>query len=182
MLEIRLHGRGGEGSVTSAELLARAAINEGRYGQAFPSFGPERRGAPVVAFCRINDHPIRVRSYIYAPDVVLVLNASVLRIGQVLAGLKPEGWLIANSGRTPAELRAELGYKGALAVVDASRIAKAELGIGITNTTMLGALLKAVPAMALEALEEPVGQRFGRLAGRNLAALRRAQAETVLDF
>ncbi|MFQ6077837.1 MAG: 2-oxoacid:acceptor oxidoreductase family protein, partial [Thermodesulfobacteriota bacterium] len=80
MIEIRFHGRGGQGAVTSAELLAHAAISEGRYAQAFPSFGPERRGAPVVAYCRISDDPIRIRANIYEPDLVVVLDYSILRI------------------------------------------------------------------------------------------------------
>jgi pyruvate ferredoxin oxidoreductase gamma subunit len=87
MIEIRFHGRGGQGAVTSAELLALAAIGEGKYAQAFPSFGPERRGAPVVAFCRISDEPIRIRANIYEPDIVVVLDSSLLKIVNVAAGL-----------------------------------------------------------------------------------------------
>src|SRR4030066_755338 len=94
MIEIRFHGRGGQGAVTSAEILALAAIGEGRYAQAFPSFGPERRGAPVVAFCRISDQPIKIRANIYEPDLVVVLDASLLKIVNVAAGLRQEGILI----------------------------------------------------------------------------------------
>ena len=97
MIELRLHGRGGQGAVTSAELLAQAAINQGKYAQAFPSFGPERRGAPVVAFCRISDEPIRLRTNIYNPDLVLVLDPSILRLVKVTAGLKPDGTLVTNT-------------------------------------------------------------------------------------
>ncbi len=91
MIEIRFHGRGGQGAVTSAELLALAAIGEGKYAQAFPSFGPERRGAPVVAFCRIDEERIRIRANIYEPDIVVVLDASLLKIVNVAAGLKKRG-------------------------------------------------------------------------------------------
>ncbi len=96
MWEIRFHGRGGQGAVTTAELIAVAAIGEGKYAQAFPSFGPERRGAPVVAYCRISDGKIRVRSKIYEPDVVIVLDPSLLRLVDVEDGLKPDGVLISN--------------------------------------------------------------------------------------
>ena len=97
MIEVRFHGRGGQGAVTSAELMALAAIAEGKYAQAFPSFGPERRGAPVQAFLRISDTPIRLREKIYEPDVVLVLDPSLLATANVKAGLKPGGTLMANS-------------------------------------------------------------------------------------
>jgi hypothetical protein len=94
MIEIRFHGRGGQGAVSSAELLALAAIEEGKFAQAFPSFGPERRGAPVLAFCRISSEPIRIRANIYEPDLVVVLDASLLKIVNVAAGLKPDGILV----------------------------------------------------------------------------------------
>jgi len=93
MIEVRIHGRGGQGGVTSAELLALAAINEGKYAQAFPTFGPERRGAPVIAFCRIDDKKIRIRSAIYTPDVVVVLDPGILRLVDVTSGLKEDGIL-----------------------------------------------------------------------------------------
>ena len=109
MLEIRLHGRGGQGAVTSAELLALSAINEGKYGQAFPSFGPERRGAPVVAFCRVDDKQIKIRSEINNPDLVLVLDPSILRIVNITAGLKDDGILITNTKYTADEIGKELG-------------------------------------------------------------------------
>jgi pyruvate ferredoxin oxidoreductase gamma subunit len=145
MFEVRLHGRGGQGAVTSAELLALATINEGRYGQAFPSFGPERRGAPVVAFFRSDDKQIKVRTEITNPDLVLVLDPSILRIVKVTAGLKDDGILVANTKYTVDEIKEELDLKCKLAVVNATRIAFEELGIPVTNTTMLGALLKAKP-------------------------------------
>ena len=108
MLEIRLHGRGGQGAVTSAELLAVAAISEGKYGQAFPSFGPERRGAPVIAFCRTDDKQIKIRSNINEPYLVLVLDPSTLRIVNDTAGLKADGILVANTRHKADEMRKEL--------------------------------------------------------------------------
>src|SRR5208337_4222185 len=101
MIGIRLHGRGGQGAVTSAELLALGALKEGKYTQAFPSFGPERRGAPVVAFCRISDEEIRVRAVISRPDIVLVLDPSILRLVDVASGLKADGILVANTRFSP---------------------------------------------------------------------------------
>jgi len=182
MFEVRLHGRGGQGAVTSAELLALATINEGKYGQAFPSFGPERRGAPVVAFFRSDDKQIKVRTEITNPDLVLVLDPSILRIVNVTAGLKDDGILVANTRYTAGEIRKELDLKCRLAVVNATRIAFEELGIPITNTTMLGALLKAKPIVNADSLIGPLQARFGRIAEKNINAFKRAIKETELSF
>jgi len=180
MIEIRFHGRGGQGAVTSAELLALAAISEGKYAQAFPSFGPERRGAPVVAFCRINDQPIRIRANIYQPDIVIVLDSTLLRIVNVAAGLKPDGILITTSKDSPEKVRETLKIKNRLAVVDARRIAIELLGLPITNTTMLGALIKAKEVVRKESFIHPLKERFGRIAERNISAFERAYQDTVL--
>ena len=180
MLEIRLHGRGGQGAVTSAELLATAAIDKGKYGQAFPSFGPERRGAPVVAFLRVDEKQIKVRSNINEPDLVMVLDPSILRIVDVTSGLKKGGILVANTRYKADEIRKELGLTCKLAVVDATRIAREELGLPITNTTMIGALLKAEPIVEPDALIEPFKERFGRIADRNIRAFKRAYDETEM--
>jgi pyruvate ferredoxin oxidoreductase gamma subunit len=182
MFEVRLHGRGGQGAVTSAELLALATINEGRYGQAFPSFGPERRGAPVVAFFRSDDKQIKVRTEITNPDLVLVLDPSILRIVKVTAGLKDDGILVANTKYTADEIREELDLKCKIAVVNATRIAFEELGIPVTNTTMLGALLKAKPIVNPDSLIGPLQERFGRIAEKNINAFKRAMGETELSF
>ena len=181
MIEIRLHGRGGQGAVTSAELLAQAAINEGKYAQAFPSFGPERRGAPVVAFCRISDETIRLRTAIYHPDLVLVLDPSILRLVDVTAGLKDDGILVTNTKYTTDEIRKELGITHTLATVDASKIAREELGVPITNTTMLGALLKARELVPPDSLIGPLEKRFGRIAARNINAFKRAFKEADIS-
>lgn len=180
MIEIRLHGRGGQGAVTSAELLAQAAINEGKYAQAFPSFGPERRGAPVVAFCRISDEPIRLRTNIYNPDLVLVLDPSILRLVNVSAGLKKDGALVTNTKYSSADIRKELNITHQLATVDATKIAREELGLPITNTTMLGALLKTREMFPVDALIAPLEKRFGRIAARNINAFKRAYSETEI--
>jgi len=180
MIEIRLHGRGGQGAVTSAELLALAAISEGKYAQAFPSFGPERRGAPVVAFCRIDDKPIRIRANIYKPDLVLVLDPSILRLVKVTSGLKKDGILVANTKYPGEKIKKELGIKHPLATVNANKIAMEELGLLITNTTMLGSLLKAREVVPFEALINPLKKRFGRIAEKNIKACKRAYEETLV--
>lgn len=181
MIEIRFHGRGGQGAVTSAELLAVAAINEGKYAQAFPSFGPERRGAPVIAFARIDDAPILWRSQIYNPDVVIVLDSALPKIVDVTQGMKENGILILNTKEKPEEIRKEIGKKNLkIATVDATKIAREELGRPITNTTMLGSLIKATRILKPEAFREPMTHRFGKIADINLNALTRAYKETVI--
>jgi pyruvate ferredoxin oxidoreductase gamma subunit len=180
MIEIRFHGRGGQGAVTSAELLALAAIGEGKYAQAFPSFGPERRGAPVVAFCRISDEPIRIRANISEPDIVVVLDASLLKIVNVAAGLKPQGVLVTTSKDDAAKVREDLKLKQRLAVVDATKIAMEVLGLPITNTTLLGSLVKAVDVVKKESFVHPLKERFGRIAEKNISAFERAYQTTVL--
>ncbi len=180
MIEIRFHGRGGQGAVTSAELLALAAIGEGKYAQAFPSFGPERRGAPVLAFCRIDSEPIRIRANIYEPDIVVVLDASLLRIVNVSSGLKPNGILVTTSKDSPEKVKDELGIKNPIAVVDAIKIAMEVLGLPITNTTMLGSLIKATGLVNKESFIQPIRERFGRVAEKNLSAFERAYQETVM--
>lgn len=181
MIEVRFHGRGGQGAVTSAEMLALAAIEEGKYAQGFPSFGPERRGAPVVAYSRVDDKPIRLRSKIYNPDIVVVLDSSLLKISDPSQGLKKGGMLIINTHKTIEQIRSEFGYQMRLAVVDADRIAREELGLPITNTTMLGALVKASGIVNLDSFIPPLKTRFGRGMERNEKALRRAFQETIIS-
>ena len=182
MIEIRWHGRGGQGAVTSAEILAQAAISEGKYAQAFPSFGPERRGAPVLAFVRISaTKPIKVRSSITEPDVVVVLDPTLLGIINVSSGLKPDGIVIINTVKTPRKISEEFNIRARIATVGATRIAQEILGVPITNTTMIGAVVKATAVVKLESLYEPLKQRFGRLGERNIEAMKRAYQETVIE-
>ena len=182
MIEIRWHGRGGQGAVTSAEILAEAAISEGKYAQAFPSFGPERRGAPVLAFVRISpDQPIRVRSSITEPDIVVVLDSGLLRSVNVTSGLKPGGIVIINTIKTAEQIRKEFNIQAPIATVGATKIATELLGVPITNTTMIGAVMKVAEVVKLNSLNEPINKRFGRLGEKNIAAMRRAYAETVIE-
>ncbi|MBN2284626.1 MAG: pyruvate ferredoxin oxidoreductase subunit gamma [Deltaproteobacteria bacterium] len=181
MIEIRWHGRGGQGAVTSVEMLALAAIAEGKYAQGFPSFGPERRGAPVAAFTRIDDRQIKVRSGVYTPDVVIVLDPGLIGLVNVTEGLKPDGILIVNTPKSPDELKKELKFKGTVATVDATHIAREELKVPITNTTMLGAVVKAASPVKLKSMEGPITERFGKLAQRNINALKRAYKELKIS-
>jgi pyruvate ferredoxin oxidoreductase gamma subunit len=180
MIEMRFHGRGGQGAVTCAELVAQAAIDMGKYATAFPSFGPERRGAPVVAFARVDDKPIKLRSKIYNPDVVVVLDPSLLEIANPTQGLREGGMLIINTSQDAETIKKELGYSGKIAVVDAGTIAREVLGLPITNTTMVGALVKSTGLMDVEALKEPFNRRFGKIAAKNIQAMERAFSETVV--
>ncbi len=181
LIEIRWHGRGGQGAVTSAEILARAAIDEGKYAQAFPAFGAERRGAPVLAFDRVSSKaPIRVRAEVTEPNVVVVLDAGLLKVVNVTAGLKQKGILIINTREKLEDVAANFGDKWRLAVIDATKIARELLGVPIVNTTMLGAVLKATGLVKLETLREPLQQRFGHLAERNISSMERAFRETVI--
>ncbi|MEN6466884.1 MAG: pyruvate ferredoxin oxidoreductase subunit gamma [Syntrophaceae bacterium] len=177
MIEIRWHGRGGQGAVTSVELLALAAIEEGKFAQGFPAFGPERRGAPVLAFNRVNDRQIKVRAGIYNPDVVVVLDSSLVKLVNVTEGLKPDGILIVNTTHSTQEIREQLKYPGKIFTVDATHIAREELGTPITNTTMLGALVKATKVIKLESLKAPLEHRFGKIAQKNIKACKRAYEE-----
>ena len=179
LVEIRWHGRGGQGAVTSAELLAKAAINEGKYAQGFGSFGPERRGAPVQAFDRISAKiPIRVRAEITQPDVIIVLDPGLVKVVNVTAGLKEGGIIIINSKKPLAEVAAEFDKKWSVAVVDATKIAQEVLGVNMVNTAMLGALLKAAELVKMESLHEPIVERFGRLGERNINSMKRSFVET----
>lgn len=181
LVEIRWHGRGGQGAVSSAELVARAAISEGKYASAFPAFGAERRGAPVVAFLRINSkEPIRVRSEIDEPDVVVVLDPRLLHIVNVTLGLKEKGTLIINTAKSLQDVEAEFKAKWHLALVDATKIAQESLGVPIVNTSMIGALLKATGVVKIESLLEPLQYHFPRLAQRNMNAIKRAYEETLV--
>ena len=173
MIEIRIHGRGGQGSVTAAELLAVAAFDDGREAQAFPAFGVERRGAPVMAFCRIDDAPIRTRMQIYQPDYVIVQDPTLLETVDVLAGLKPDGTVLINSERPASELG--LDTKARAVTFPATEIAMEELGRPIMNTAIMGAFSGVSGAISFEAIERSIRDRFPEELGeKNVLAARRA--------
>jgi pyruvate ferredoxin oxidoreductase gamma subunit len=174
-LAIRIHGRGGQGVVTSAELLASAAFLEDRYAQAFPSFGSERTGAPVVAFCRIAAAPIRAHEPIAAPDAVLVQDPTLLHQVDVFAGLRPDGWVIINSRRSVAELGLgdllERTHPSHVLTIPASELAREHLGRPMPGPALLAAFAAATGAVSLASLEAALRDRFaGALGEGNVAA------------
>ena len=173
MKEIRLHGRGGQGSVTAAELIAVAAFEDQKFSQAFPAFGVERRGAPVMAFARIAKEPIRIRSQIYEPDYVIVQDVTLLDVVEVASGLKPEGKIIINTDRPKEKLK--LKTQAEIITIDATKIAMEILGRPIVNTTMLGAFCGASREVGLESLNKAISERFkGDLGRKNLEAIKTA--------
>ena len=160
--------------------MAQAAISEDKYAQAFPAFGPERRGAPVQAFVRIDSQPIRVRAEVTQPDIVVVLDPGLLAIVNVTSGLKKGGVLVVNSRKAAGEIKAVVGADYHIATIDATTIARQQLGVPIVNTTMIGALVKATGVVKLESLFQPLNNRFGRLAENNIKAMKQAYEETVI--
>ena len=143
IVEIRWHGRGGQGAKTASLLLADAAFNTGKYVQGFPEYGPERMGAPITAYNRISDQRSTVHSNIYFPDYVVVVDETLLSAVDVTAGLKKEGAIVINSSKSPAELRPLLkGYEGRVCTIDAGKISEEELGRNFPNTPMLAAIVK----------------------------------------
>ncbi len=161
--------------------MAEAAIDEGKYAQAFPSFGPERRGAPVAAYVRISGtEPIRIRAEVLKPDIVVVFDGGLLNSVPVTSGLKERGIIILNTRKSLEETQHQFGDKWQIGVVDASKIAQEILGVPIVNTTMIGALIRATGIVKIESLFEPLRHRFGRLASRNIDAMKRAYEETIV--
>lgn len=143
MIEIRWHGRGGQGAKTASLLLADAAFNTGKYIQGFPEYGPERMGAPITAYNRISTSPIRLHSNIYEPDYVVVVDDTLLETVPVTDGLKTEGAIIINTTKTPNELKPLLhGYSGRIYTIDARKVSEEALGKYFPNTPMLAAIVK----------------------------------------
>ena len=159
LIEIRWHGRGGQGAKTASLLLADAAFNTGKYIQGFPEYAPERMGAPITAYNRISDAPITVHSNIYEPDYVVVVDDTLLDCVDVTAGLKKEGAIIINSTKSGEELRASLkGYEGNVYKIDARKVSMETLGKYFPNTPMLAAVVKVSGIMSDEAfLEDMIG-------------------------
>jgi len=169
MKEVRFHGRGGQGVVTSANLLAIAAFKEGKYCQAFPFFGTERRGAPVVSFARIDDKFIRTREQIYNPDYVIVLDPTLLDDVDVTEGLKEDGMIIVNTNK-----KVNLKTKARVKTVNATAIALETIGKPFVNTPMIGALVGATNIVKLDSLIEAVKERFSEeIAMKNIDAVKK---------
>ena len=177
ILEVRWHGRGGQGAWTASELLARAAIAEGKYIQSFPEFGPERMGAPVTAFTRISTEPIEIHCAVYSPDVVAVLDPTLLKTVNVADGLDEKtGNILVNTKENPGEVRKQLkSNAGKVWTVEASEISLKILGMPITNTAMLGAVARVTGIVSLETIEKMINGRFrGDVAAKNFAVVKEA--------
>ena len=173
MKEIRIHGRGGQGSVTAAELIAVAAFEDGKWSQAFPYFGTERRGAPVTAFARIADQPIRIRSQIYEPDYVIVQDPSLIPAVDVASGIKDDGLIIINSEKKPGDIK--IHTKATVKTLDATALALEVIGLPIVNTALLGAFAGATRIIRLESVNKAIRERFpGKVGDKNVAAVKRA--------
>jgi len=180
LIEVRFHGRGGQGAWTASLLLAQAGLREEKYIQSFPAFGPERAGAPITAFTRISGEPIHLHSSVYEPDVVVVLDPTLLGPA-VVVGVKADTKIVANTDKTPEELRESLGIKGGkYYVLDATSLALKILGRPITNTAMLGAVVKATGMVKLDSMLEVAGERFGgRIGELNVELIKTAYKEVV---
>ena len=181
MIEVRWHGRGGQGAWTASNLLAMAALREGKYVQSFPTFGPERMGAPVLAFTRISDEPIEVHCGVYNPDIIVVLDPTLLT-PSIVEGLKEGGYIVVNYSGDPDKLYKTIGIekgKYKVYVAPATEIAVKILGRAITNTAMLGALVKATGLVKLESVFEAVKERFGgKLAEKNIEVVKQTYEQT----
>ena len=161
LVEIRWHGRGGQGAKTASLLLADAAFNTGKYIQGFPEYGPERMGAPITAYNRISDKPIRIHSNIYEPDYVVVVDDSLLESVDVTAGLKEDGAIVINTTKSPEYLKKALnGYNGSIYTIDARKISEEALGRYFPNTPMLAAIVKVSGIMTDEAFLEDMKGSF----------------------
>jgi pyruvate ferredoxin oxidoreductase gamma subunit len=171
--ELRLHGRGGQGVVTAAELVAQAAFADGKYALAFPSFGSERMGAPVTSFVRISDDPIRARNQIYEPDFLIVQDATLIGSIDVAAGLKDSGLMIIDTEKKPSELK--LNTKARILTIPASKIAMEIIGRPIQNTTLLGYFAAVTGLISFDGVKKAIENRFpGPIALKNVAAAEKA--------
>ena len=185
IIEIRWHGRGGQGAKTACMLLADAAFTSGKYVQGFPEYGPERMGAPITAYNRISDVRCDVHSFIYQPDYVVVVDESLLESVDVTAGLSERGAIIINSAHTPAQLRSALrGYRGRVCTIDARRISEAILGSYFPNTPMLAAAVKVSgviePEQFMHDMEIAYRHKFAtkpQVIDKNLACLKQSMEE-----
>jgi len=164
MYEIRWHGRGGQGAVTASELLAFAAIKENKFIQSFPEFGPERMGAPIRVFTRIDNKPINIHSQIYEPDAVVVLDPTLLDTLNVTEGLKKDGILIVNTKLSKEEIKKKTNFSGKIFVIDATKIALETIGRPLANVCGVSALAKISGIVKkeniIETIKETLGKKF----------------------
>ena len=181
-MEIRWHGRGGQGVVTANEILAGAALEEGKYMKAFPEFGPERMGAPIRAFARISEEPIKVHSQVYFPDYVVVLDPTLIGNINVLEGMKKEGALVANYPDGRESHRRALATDMDVHAVNAIKIALETIGKPLANTAMLGALVKVSGVLNLESVKKELRNKMSgklpeKVVEKNILSVQRAYEE-----
>lgn len=185
LVEIRWHGRGGQGAKTASLLLAEAAFNTGMYIQGFPEYGPERMGAPITAYNRVSTDELTIHSNIYEPDFVVVVDETLLKVVDCTAGLKKEGGIVINTKKTPEEIRAELkGYEGKVYTIDARTISEETLGAYFPNTPMLAAVVKVSGVLEVEQfvkdMEGSFKHKFAskpQVIDKNMDALKRSLQE-----
>lgn len=181
LVEIKFFGRGGQGAVTAATILAKAAINEGKWAQALPIFGPERQGAPVMTFTRISNEPIIIRSEVYEPDVIVVLDSTLLKVVDVKAGFKREGIAIFNSEKNPSEIQKELKLREKVVTINAKKIALETLGRPFFNTAILGALVRVTKLVDINSVIAVAKEIFtGEVGTKNVKAIKRGYEEVKL--
>ncbi len=166
VFEIRIHGRGGQGAKTASQFIAEAGLGEGKKIQAFPEYGPERAGAPVKAYTRISDKPITTYAPITCPDLVMVIDPTLMQTINVTEGLTEEGILLVNTPKNPEEIRNETGFKGKIYTVDATKISIDTVGKNLPNTPMLGAFVKVSGKIPLSAVEESINKKFLKKLGK----------------
>jgi len=184
MFQVRIHGRGGQGVVTAAELLSVAAFREGRHAQAFPSFGSERTGAPVVAFCRIDDRPIRLREPVLAPDAIIIQDPTLLHQVDVFSGLSPDGYIVINTSRTFEELGLGEFVGGfrreRLCTVPATELALKHIGRAVPNAALLAGFAALSGRISLESVSAAIREKFpARVAEANVTAADVAYARVL---
>lgn len=179
MYEVRFHGRGGQGAVMAAQALADAAFVEGNYAVAFPWFGAERRGAPVLAFTRVDEKKINIKTRVYNPDYIVVLDDKLIDFVNVAEGLSPEGMAILNSPHEPEEV--DLGLSVKTATVDATSVALEVLGVPITNTAVLGAFAWATKLVSIDSIKQGILDIFGPRIGEKIAEKNAAAAAAAFD-
>jgi len=183
MIEVRWHGRGGQGAKTASQFLGEAALDTGKYIQSFPEYGPERAGAPMKAFNRISEKPIYIHSSVTNPEIVIVIDPTLLRVIDVTEGLGDEGILLVNTDKSPEEIRKLTGFKkGKVGTVDATKIALETLKLPMPNMPMLGALLKVNSLVSIDQLSKRVKAKFLKKIGEektnaNLEGIKRAYNE-----
>ena len=187
MIKIRFNGRGGQGAKTSAQLLAVACLSQGKYIQAFPEYGPERRGAPVKAFVKIDNKPIVSREPINNPNIVVVIDASLLEIKDTYSGLDKHGILLINTSKTKKQITENLiknNLAGKIYTINASKISLDLLGINMPNMPMLGALIKITKIIQINSLVDVIKKHFEKKIGKektqlNIEAIKRAYNEIL---